>query len=73
MELTWISLDKIKPNDYNPNVMSNDKFVSEIRVTAVIDNVTVEELAAMMQFLREYRERKKQWRILLGKVFALLT
>jgi hypothetical protein len=60
MELTWISLDKIKPNDYNPNVMSNDKFVSEIRVTAVIDNVTVEELAAMMQFLREYRERKKQ-------------
>lgn len=26
MELTWISLDKIKPNDYNPNVMSNDKF-----------------------------------------------
>jgi hypothetical protein len=30
------------------------------KIVILISNITIEESAAMMQFLKEYRERKKQ-------------
>jgi hypothetical protein len=38
---------------------SRQQAILQKKIVAVIQNVTVEELQAMMQFLKEYRERKK--------------
>lgn len=36
------------------------EFINKLKVTAVIQNVTVEELAAIQEFLDEYRRKRKQ-------------
>lgn len=35
------------------------EYINKLKITAVINNITVEELAAMMQFLQEYRSKKQ--------------